>query len=335
MKTYLITGGAGFIGTNFIYFLFEKYKNNIRIINIDKLTYAANCNNLNDLDAEIISNGNYIFKKIDICNNTDVDCVFNEFKPDYVVNFAAESHVDRSIHDPSQFILTNICGVQVLLEASVKYKVKRFHQVSTDEVYGSLGDSGFFTEESPLEPHSPYSASKASADLICQSYFHTYKMPVTISRCTNNYGPYQHEEKFIPLMVCNILKGIKLPIYGDGLNVRDWIYVKDHCSAIDKIINEGTDGEVYNVGSNNETTNLEMVEFLMDAIKSVLPDEDPRRCFVNHELITFIEDRKGHDRRYAIDASKIKMKLGWSPNMTFEKGIIETVKWYINNTQCI
>lgn len=332
---YFVTGGAGFIGANFIHYMFHKYQNRIKIINIDKLTYAGNINNLNDIDKELVSNGNYVFEQVDICDSEKINQLFEKYKPDYVINFAAESHVDRSISNPHIFLNTNIIGTQVLLDASLKYGVKRFHQVSTDEVYGTLGETGYFTEETPLAPRSPYSASKASADLICQAYYETYHLPITISRCSNNYGPYQFPEKLIPLMIKNILELKSLPVYGDGLNVRDWLYVEDHCHAIDIIVHAAAEGEIYNVGGHNEYTNIEIVKILISKIKELLPTNDFRLKKINDQLIEFVEDRKGHDRRYAIDPSKIIRDLGWEPSVNFEDGIVTTIKWYLDNEQWI
>ncbi len=328
MQSFLITGGAGFIGSNFIIYML-KNNQNIMIINVDKLTYAGNLDNLK----EINNNSNYKFINADICNEKAITKVFNEYEIDYVINFAAESHVDKSIANPKLFVKTNVLGTINLLNIAKKFwqieagfkKNKKFIQISTDEVYGSLGDTGYFTEKTPLDPHSPYSASKASADLIVKSYFETYKMPINITRCSNNYGPYQYPEKLIPLIINNCLKQKPLPIYGDGLNVRDWLYVLDHCKAIGMVIKDGNIGEIYNVGGHNEKTNLQLVKTI---IKYLNKNFDPT---ITEELIEYVEDRKGHDRRYAIDSTKIKTELGWKPQTSFEKGIIKTINWYLQN----
>ena len=315
----IVTGGAGFIGSNFIYYMLSKYEN-YKIICLDKLTYAGNLSTLE----EAFKNKNFAFYKTDICNIRDVDGIFNKEKPDIIVNFAAESHVDRSIDNPSVFLTTNIIGTQVLLDACRKYGIKRYHQVSTDEVYGDLPldrPDMFFTEKTPIHTSSPYSASKASADLLVQAYNRTYKLPITISRCSNNYGPYHFPEKLIPLMIINALAGKSLPVYGDGLNVRDWLYVEDHCKAIDMIIHNGKVGEVYNVGGHNEMKNIEIVKLIL---KKLGKDES---------LITFVKDRAGHDRRYAIDPTKITQELGWYPETKFCDGIEKTIEWYLNNEQ--
>jgi dTDP-glucose 4,6-dehydratase len=332
---YFVTGGAGFIGTNFIYYMFGKYGEKIKIVNIDALTYAGNPDNLKNLDPGLTRSGNYVFEHVDICNSQEIERLFRIHRPDYVINFAAESHVDRSISGPRPFMLTNILGTQVLLDASLKYGVKRFHQISTDEVYGSLGAEGYFTETSPLKPNSPYSASKASADLICRAYYETYKLPVTISRCSNNYGPYQHPEKLIPLMLRNLLEGIPLPVYGDGLNVRDWLHVQDHCAAVDLILHQGEAGEIYNIGAHNEWSNIELVRLLIRKLRAQLPEDDHRLPHITDKLITFVEDRKGHDRRYAIDPAKIKLRLGWEPVIPFEKGLGDTIAWYLQNQEWV
>lgn len=314
MKKILITGGSGFIGANLVKYMIDKYKDYI-IVNLDLLTYAANLNNLKEVE----NNKNYRFVKGDIA---DRDFIFNLFKNerfDIVINCAAESHVDRSISDPGVFIRTNVVGTQVLLDASREYGVKRFHQVSTDEVYGDLPIDRkdlLFTEESIINPSSPYSASKASADLLVNSYYRTYGMPVSISRCSNNYGPYQHKEKLIPLMISKILNNEKLPVYGDGKNVRDWLYVYDHCSAIDLIVHKGKAGEVYNIGGNSEKSNIELVKILISILGK------------SEDLISFVNDRPGHDLRYAIDSSKIESELGWKRRYDFEDGIIKTISWY-------
>lgn len=313
----LVTGGAGFIGSNFIYYMLDKYKD-YKIVCLDKLTYAGNLSTLK----KAFENPNFKFVKGDI---SDREFVFELFKKehfDIVVNFAAESHVDRSIEDPEIFLKTNVIGTQVLMDAARKFGVKRFHQVSTDEVYGDLPldrPDLLFTEETPLRPSSPYSASKAAADLLVLAYYRTYKLPVTISRCSNNYGPYHFPEKLIPLMIIRALNDQSLPVYGDGRNVRDWLYVEDHCSAIDLIIHHGREGEVYNIGGRNERSNLEVVKTILKELGK--PEE----------LITFVKDRPGHDLRYAIDPTKIKNELGWEPKTSFEEGIKKTIKWYLDN----
>ncbi len=330
MKTYLVTGGAGFIGSNFIIYMLKNFKD-IRIINLDSLTYAGNLNNLKEIESDV----NYHFVHGDIRDNFLVNKIFEDFKVDYVVNFAAESHVDRSIEDPETFVKTNVLGTLNLLNCAKKAwyvdgkwkEGKRFHQVGTDEVYGSLGETGYFTESTSLDPHSPYSASKASSDLMVKAYFDTFQMPITITRCSNNYGPFQFPEKLIPLLINNAINHKALPIYGDGLNVRDWLYVEDHCKAIDMVINNGTIGEVYNVGGHNERKNIEIVK---EVIEYLNRDYDNT---ITEGLITYVEDRKGHDRRYGIDPSKIKDELGWYPETSFEKGIIKTIKWYLKNKQ--
>ncbi|MDU5141611.1 MAG: dTDP-glucose 4,6-dehydratase [Paenibacillus dendritiformis] len=309
----LITGGAGFIGSNFVLYMLNKYPD-YKIVNVDALTYAGNLENL----SEIQDNRNYCFVKADIADSHAMEKLFSE-GIDVVVNFAAESHVDRSILDPEIFVKTNVLGTQVLLDAAKKHGVTKFVQVSTDEVYGSLGETGLFSETTPLAPNSPYSASKAGGDLLVRAYHETFGLPVNITRCSNNYGPYQFPEKLIPLMIANALNDKQLPIYGDGLNVRDWLYVEDHCSAIDLVIHKGRDGEVYNIGGNNERTNIHIVRTILEQLGK--PDS----------LIKYVEDRLGHDRRYGIDATKITAELGWKPKHTFETGIKETIEWYLNN----
>lgn len=316
---YIITGGAGFIGSNFIHYIIQKHQE-YKIICIDKLTYAGNMENL----TSVIHNENFKFIKGDIADRNFIYKLFDQQKPDIVVNFAAESHVDRSIEDPGIFLETNVIGTGVLLDACRIYGIKRYHQVSTDEVYGDLPldrPDLFFTEETPLHTSSPYSASKASADLLVQAYYRTYQLPVTISRCSNNYGPYHFPEKLIPLMIVNALNDKELPVYGTGENVRDWLYVEDHCRAIDKIIHNGTVGEVYNIGGHNERTNIQVVKQVLKEL------EKPEG------LITFVADRKGHDRRYAIDPAKIHRELGWEPTTTFEVGIKKTIQWYLEHRQ--
>ncbi|WP_053956739.1 dTDP-glucose 4,6-dehydratase [Inediibacterium massiliense] len=338
MKTYLITGGAGFIGSNFIHYMFKKY-NDVFIINIDKLTYAGSLKNLKDIK----KNGKYIFIKGDITDTELINSLFQKHDIDYVINFAAETHVDRSIENPVQFIKTNIKGTFQLLEGAKKAwlnkdvwkKGKKFLQVSTDEVYGSLEDTGYFSEITPLDPRNPYSASKASADMLVKSYYHTYKMPINITRCSNNYGPRQFPEKLIPLMVNNCLYGKDLTIYGDGKNIRDWIYVEDHIEAIDLVIHKGQLGEVYNIGAGNEKTNIEIVKIIINTLRNILSNDDTRKKFICDNQIKYIEDRKGHDRRYALDTTKISTELYWKPKMLFDEGIINTIKWYLNNNQII
>lgn len=315
--TILVTGGAGFIGANFIYLELEKYPED-RIVCIDKLTYAGN---LETLD-EAMKNPNFRFVKGDICDREAVFKLFEEETLDIVVNFAAESHVDRSIENPSIFLETNILGTQVLMDASRTYGVKRYHQVSTDEVYGDLPldrPDLFFTEETPLKTSSPYSSSKAGADLLVNAYHRTFGLPTTISRCSNNYGPYQFPEKLIPLMIANALKDQPLPVYGEGLNVRDWLYVEDHCKAIDLIIRHGKTGEIYNIGGHNEMKNIDIVKLICAALGK--PES----------LITHVADRKGHDMRYAIDPAKIHRELGWLPETMFKEGIQKTIRWYLDN----
>lgn len=312
----LVTGGAGFIGTNFIYYQLKNYPND-EIICVDKLTYAGRIENLKKAFQYL----NFKFVKADIADYEMVDAIFDKFRPDIVVNFAAESHVDRSISDPGVFVKTNVMGVQVLLDASRKYNVLRFHQVSTDEVYGDLPldrPDLLFDENSMLKTSSPYSSSKASADLLVMSYYRTFNLPVSISRCSNNYGPYQYEEKLIPLMIDKALNNEKLPIYGTGENIRDWIYVEDHCSAIDIIMRKGTVGEIYNVGSNNEKTNLEIVNIILEKLNK------------SKKLISFVADRPGHDLRYAINCDKIKKELGWCSITSFQNGINKTIDWYLD-----
>ena len=313
----IVTGGAGFIGGNFIHYILKQYPD-YEIICLDSLTYAGNMETLEP----IINNPNFKFYKADISDRNVVLAIFEEIKPDIVINFAAESHVDRSIEDPGVFLQTNIIGTQVLLDACREFGVARYHQVSTDEVYGDLPldrKDLFFTEETPIHTSSPYSASKAAADLLVQAYHRTYNLPVTISRCSNNYGPFHFPEKLIPLIIANALNDKPLPVYGKGENVRDWLYVEDHCAAIDLIIHNGTVGEVYNIGGHNERTNLEVVKTVLKEL------EKPE------SLITYVTDRKGHDMRYAIDPSKITRELGWEPATMFDNGIRKTIKWYLDH----
>lgn len=314
MLKLLVTGGAGFIGSNFVIYMVNKYPE-YKIINLDALTYAGNLENLTSVQDK----ANYTFIKGDIADASKVDEIFQQHQIDVVVNFAAESHVDRSILDPGVFVQTNVMGTQVLLDAARKYNVNKYVQISTDEVYGTLGDTGLFSETTPLAPNSPYSASKTGGDLLVRAYHETYGMNVNITRCSNNYGPYHFPEKLIPLMISNALNDKQLPVYGDGLNVRDWLYVEDHCSAIDLVIHKGVSGEVYNVGGNNERTNIQIVETILEAL------DKPK------SLITYVADRLGHDRRYAIDATKIRTELGWQPQYPFEKGIQKTIQWYLDH----
>ena len=378
MKTYLVTGAAGFIGTNFVKYMLEKYGEEIRIVVLDKLTYAGNIENIQEeIDSKKID-----FVKGDICNRELVEDIFSRYEIDYVVNFAAESHVDRSISNPQIFLETNILGTQNLLEVSKKFwsigkdengypvykERKKFLHISTDEVYGSLskdyteakelvlndrvkkvaegrknlktyGDK-FFTEETPLDPRSPYSASKTSSDMIVRAYAETYKFPMNITRCSNNYGPYQFPEKLIPLIIKNILEGKKLPVYGDGSNVRDWLYVKDHNKAVDMVINNGRLGEVYNIGGFNEEKNINIVKLTIDTIAKIMKEEpEYRRVLktdvtkISYDLISYVQDRLGHDARYAIDPEKIVTELGWYPETSFDKGIEQTIRWYLDNQE--
>ena len=380
MKTYLVTGAAGFIGTNFVKYMFEKYGEDIKIVVLDKLTYAGNIENIQEeIDSKKID-----FAKGDICNRELVEDIFSRYEIDYVVNFAAESHVDRSISNPQIFLETNILGTQNLLEVSKKFwsigkdengypvykEGKKFLHISTDEVYGSLskdyteakelvlndkvkkvaegrknlktyGDK-FFTEETPLDPRSPYSASKTSSDMIVRAYAETYKFPMNITRCSNNYGPYQFPEKLIPLIIKNILEGKKLPVYGDGSNVRDWLYVKDHNKAVDMVINNGRLGEVYNIGGFNEEKNINIVKLTIDTIAKIMKAEpEYRRVLktdvenISYGLINYVQDRLGHDARYAIDPEKIVTELGWYPETSFDKGIEQTIRWYLDNQEWI
>lgn len=318
MSTIIVTGGAGFIGSNFVFYMLRKYPE-YRIVCLDKLTYAGNLSTL----ASIMKNPNFRFVKLDICDRDGVYKLFEGEQPDVVVNFAAESHVDRSIENPEIFLQTNIVGTSVLMDACRKYGNVRFHQVSTDEVYGDLPleSALLFTENTPIHSSSPYSSSKASADLLVLAYHRTYGLPVTISRCSNNYGPYQFPEKLIPLIIVNALNNKPLPIYGTGLNVRDWLYVEDHCRAIDLIIHNGRIGEVYNVGGQCEMKNIDIVKIICKELGK--PES----------LIAYVEDRKGHDLRYAIDNSKISTKLSWQPEITFEEGIQKTIQWYLENKE--
>ena len=360
MKTYLVTGAAGFIGSNFVKYMLQKH-NDIRIVVLDALTYAGNLSTI----AEDIDNDRCTFIRGNICDRALVDRLFVEYRFEVVVNFAAESHVDRSIENPQLFLQTNILGTQNLMDCARSAWVSgkdsngyptwragvRFHQVSTDEVYGALGEEGYFTEETPLCPHSPYSASKASADFIVCAYRDTYHFPVSITRCSNNYGPYHFPEKLIPLIINNILEGKKLPVYGQGLNVRDWLYVEDHCKAIDLVINNGRDGCIYNVGGHNEQRNIDIVKLIIDIVHRTMESRPEFRVllkrqeldaegktdisWINYDLITFVKDRLGHDLRYAIDPTKIKNDLGWYPETTFAEGIEKTVLWNLENRKWV
>ncbi len=349
-KSLLVTGGAGFIGSNFIHYLFkqEDFKGNV--INVDKLTYAGNLENLEEIDKTYGENGqkHYFFHQADVCDFQKIDEIFIKYQIDTIIHFAAESHVDRSIHGPKDFIQTNIIGTFNLLEIARKHWENRddvlFHHISTDEVYGSLGETGYFYEHTPYDPRSPYSASKASSDHLANAYYHTYKLPITISNCSNNYGPYQFPEKLIPLMILNALEGKKLPVYGDGLNVRDWLYVEDHCSAIYSIIRNGRLGETYNIGGENEETNINVVNKICEILEALYPLKENTFIQIQNskskiqnykELITFVKDRPGHDRRYAINCNKIKKELGWKPSVSFEHGLEKTVQWYLSHRQWI
>ena len=331
-NTILITGGCGFIGSNFIQYILAntKYQN---VINLDKLTYAGNLNNLLDIQKD----ERYIFIQGDICDHNCVRNIFKEYIPNVVVHFAAESHVDRSIDGPQQFIQTNIIGTSVLLQESLDYYIHlnksfrskfKFHHISTDEVFGSLGEGGYFSESTAYDPSSPYSASKASSDHLVRAWHRTFGLPVTISNCSNNYGPYQFPEKLIPLMILNCLAEKPLPVYGTGENVRDWLYVQDHCDAINMVLQKGIIGETYNVGGNNEIPNIQIVRDICTILDEVKPAESGNSY---HQLITFVKDRPGHDFRYAIDSTKIKQDLGWKPHETFQSGLRKTINWYLDN----
>ncbi|MDR0686372.1 MAG: dTDP-glucose 4,6-dehydratase [Dysgonamonadaceae bacterium] len=347
MKSYLITGGAGFIGSNFVKYILEKYPE-IRILILDDLTYAGNLGTI----SENLNDPRLKFVKANITDNTAVRTIFEKDRIDYLINFAAESHVDRSIENPQLFLETNILGTQNLLETARKFWTAgkdengrpvyhegvKFLQVSTDEVYGSLGETGYFTENTPLSPRSPYSASKAAADFIVLAYAETYGMPVNITRCSNNYGPYHFPEKLIPLIIKNILEGEKLPVYGDGSNVRDWLFVEDHCKAIDMVIAGGKLGQVYNVGGHNEMKNIDIVKLTISTVRRLIEENSEYRSAlktdienINENLITFVKDRPGHDLRYAIDPTKITDELGWIPETRFADGIVKTIRWYLEN----
>lgn len=326
MKNMLVTGGCGFIGANFIHYLLEESDFDGKVINVDKLTYAGNPENLSDIEERFPER--YVFIKADICDKETMKEVFDDYGVDSVCHLAAESHVDRSIVAPDAFIQTNVIGTFNLLEIVKDRKdtIRLFHHISTDEVFGSLDVDGYFTEETPYRPNSPYSASKAGSDHLIRAYYKTYGIPVTISNCSNNYGPYQFPEKLIPLMILNALEGKPLPVYGDGRNIRDWLYVRDHCIAIWTIMKAGRIGETYNIGGHNEMENIKVVEMICDILDKLVPDKRSYR-----ELITFIKDRPGHDRRYAIDATKIRNELNWRPDESFETGILKTVRWYLDN----
>lgn len=334
----MVTGGAGFIGSNYIQYMFDKYGDDIRIINLDSLTYAGNPENLSAIEKR----DNYIFIHEDICNKDAVHAIFKEYEIDRVVHFAAESHVDRSIRNPQVFVNTNVMGTLNMLDAAKTAwetdegfkQDKKYLQVSTDEVYGSLEEgNSYFYETTSIDPHSPYSASKASADMLVKAYIDTFHFPANITRCSNNYGPYQFPEKLIPLMINNALLGKKLPVYGDGKNVRDWLYVTDHAKAIDAVMEKGKIGEVYNVGGHNEKQNIEIVNLIIETLSELLPKDDPRQAHLNKDLISYVEDRKGHDRRYAIAPDKIKAEIGWEPETMFSEGIRLTIDWYLKNPE--
>ena len=347
MKTYIVTGGAGFIGANYVKFMLSTY-DDVQLIVLDALTYAGNLGTIvTDVDGK-----RCIFVKGDICDQALVTSIFEKYPVEVIVNFAAESHVDRSIENPRLFLETNIMGTQNLMDVARKFwstgkdvngyptwkEGVRYHQVSTDEVYGSLGAEGYFTETTPLDPRSPYSASKTSADLIVKAYIETFKFPATITRCSNNYGPYHFPEKLVPLIIKNILEGKKLPVYGDGKNVRDWLYVEDHCKAIDKVVRFGRVGEIYNVGGHNEKQNIEIVKLTIDTIRQIMETEPAYRSVlktdlsnISYDLITYVTDRLGHDMRYAIDPTKMKNELDWTPETSFEVGIVKTIRWYLEN----
>ena len=339
MRTYLVTGGAGFIGSNYIHYMFKKYGNEIRIINVDALTYAGNLENLKDVE-EL---DHYTFVKADICDRDAIDRIFSENDIDRVVHFAAESHVDRSIVHPEIFVQTNVLGTATMLNAAKKawelpdgsfMEGKKFLHVSTDEVYGSLSeDGGYFYETTPYSPHSPYSASKAGSDLLVKAYMDTYHFPANITNCSNNYGPYQFPEKLIPLIIHNALNGKKLPVYGDGKNVRDWLYVEDHAKAIDMVQEQGRLFETYNIGGHNEKQNIEIIKTIIDLLQEELANDDPRKKYISYDLITYVEDRKGHDRRYAIAPDKIKKEIGWEPETMFKEGIRKTINWYFEHQE--
>lgn len=331
MKTILVTGGAGFIGSNFLRMLLQQ--KNVKAVNLDKLTYAGNLESLSDLSDKT----DYAFIQGDICDRLLVEDIFKTHQPDVIVHFAAESHVDRSIDGPEAFIHTNVNGTFVLLDVAKKYwkelskdkkQFFRFLHISTDEVFGSLGDTGYFTEETPYSPNSPYSASKAASDHLVRAYYQTYGLPVLLTNCSNNYGPYQFPEKLIPLTIVNAIAGQNLPVYGTGLNIRDWLYVEDHCLALLTVLASGKVGDSYNIGGHNEKTNLAIVQTICSVLDERCPRKDGRSY---REQIAFVADRPGHDKRYAIDVSKIERELGWRPRESFETGLVKTVEWYLNN----
>lgn len=338
MQTVLVTGGAGFIGVNFIRYLLSDSDFKGIVINMDKLTYAGNLESLQDIDAEL-GGKRYFFEQVDICNHPEVKRVFQKYKPDTIINFAAESHVDRSIDGPMEFVQTNVVGTAVLLQNALElYRALpeaeksnfRFHHVSTDEVYGSLGDEGYFLETTPYDPSSPYSASKAASDHLVRAWHRTFGLPVSISNCSNNYGPYQFPEKLIPLMILNCLEHKPLPVYGKGLNIRDWLYVPDHCEAIIRVATKGKVGETYNIGGHNEIRNIDIVNIICEIMDEMQPSD---RLQSYKGLITYVQDRPGHDLRYAIDADKIKRDLDWLPQESFETGIRKTLRWYLDNPE--
>lgn len=333
MKTYLLTGCAGFIGSNFVYYMLDKY-DDIRLINLDKLTYAGNLENLQGVEGD----ARHIFIQGDICDREKIADLIAVYDPDCIINFAAESHVDRSISGPEIFVETNVMGTVNLLQRAkdawydpnkkIWKPGRKYVQVSTDEVYGALGADGFFTEDTPMDPHSPYSASKASADMFVKAFHDTYGMPVNITRCSNNYGPYQFPEKLIPLMINNAKLHKELPVYGDGMQIRDWLYVEDHCKAIDMVASDGSNGEVYNIGGHNERTNIFIVKTIISHLHGKLHDDG-----IDENLIKHVEDRLGHDRRYGIDPAKIRNDLGWYPETPFEEGIVKTIDWYLAHSE--
>ena len=331
MENMLVTGGCGFIGTNFIRYLLKKSDFSGRVINVDKLTYAGNPENLSDMEKDFPDR--YVFIRKDIRLQEEMAAIFEDYSIDCVCHFAAESHVDRSIVRPDDFIRTNILGTFNLLECARKNmdRIELFHHISTDEVFGSLGKEGFFTEETPYRPNSPYSASKASSDHMARAYHKTYGLPVTVSNCSNNYGPYQFPEKLIPLMILNALENKALPVYGDGLNVRDWLYVEDHCIAIWLVMKKGRRGETYNIGGNSELENIRLVEMICDSLDELMKQQGKSR----RGLIEFVKDRPGHDRRYAIDSTKLKQELGWVPEESLETGLQKTIEWYLDNKEWV
>ena len=334
LENILVTGGAGFIGSNFIHYIFKNIPFKGKIINVDKLTYAGNLENLVEIDNKY-GGERYFFERVDICDFSEIKKIFGKYDIDAIVNFAAESHVDRSIYGPKNFVQTNIMGTFTLLEVAREYLKGRddvlFHHISTDEVYGSIEEGKYFYENTAYKPNSPYSASKASSDHLVRAYYKTYGLPVTVSNCSNNYGLYQFPEKLIPLMILNILEEKNLPVYGDGRNVRDWLYVEDHCSAIWKILYKGETGETYNIGGENEWENIEVVNYLCEKITKIKEKNEG----YYKRLITFVKDRPGHDRRYAINCDKIKNELGWKRQYSFEKGLDSTIKWYMNHQEWI